>query len=76
MTASGIGFARRMHNLAARTRPSRRALPTAAERARFRARRRRGRHYGPVRHLIETVVWTLVVLALWSLWNFGIWGWV
>jgi hypothetical protein len=73
-----MGFSRRVHNLAVSTRPARLRRATAAERVRFRARRRRsrGRYYGPVRHMVETVVWTLVVLALWSLWNYGIWGWV
>ena len=75
MTTRGIGFSERIQRLLNRVAARRRA--TAAERARIRAERRRGRvvKRGDWRELLEILFWTLVVVAGWMLWNRGIWGW-
>ena len=37
-------------------------------------KRRRPRRES-VRHYLRILFWTLVVLCIWELWNYAVWGW-
>ena len=85
MTASGVYFARRIMQLARRCAP----LPLCRRRRKLpdretpvgpklvvgRGRRRRRVRPTTFREYCRIVVWTVVIVGLWMLWNRIVWGW-
>ncbi len=83
MTASGIKFHERMMRLAryvapirirGRRKVPRRERPVGPKLVVGRGLRRRRPPRMTLREFFEILVWTLVVVGLWSLWNYGVWG--
>ena len=84
MTASGMKFHERLMRLARRVAPirfrRRRKIPENEPPAGpklivGRGLRRRRPQRTSLREYAQMLFWTLVILGLWSLWNYGVWGW-
>lgn len=78
------GFTERITRLARRVAPFRkqprrkapdREPPAGPKLAASRGLKRRRPRRESVRHYLTILFWTLVVLCIWEVWNYAVWGW-